>query len=317
MPEIENLGDLMHAYTQHFEQGEYQQALDLITAVEARFAVYRPVLIGWKMGLVAMLGDTEDAVAMLDDAVSDGIWFHEEALRQSPDVAALQDIPRFQALVERCAVMRQQAEAAAAPQRQVWTPGSAPEPWPLLIALHGNLGSLAAFAPYWDSLPGRGWLAALVQSSCPTWVSGFYDWPEDEQPLAELRQHYDAITGQYPVDPARVVVAGYSMGGQIAMQAALNGTIPARGFIGVEGWVFDLDRVPPLLESGANPGLRVYLVTGQGGQFRDDAPRLCELLRAHGIACEVETTRVKRHGFPADFEDVVGRALAFVAGERR
>src|SRR5205085_2036790 len=101
-------------------------------------------------------------------------------------LAPLQEIPAFQALVARSKERRDEAVAQAAPPPILLQPSTAAGPFPLLIALHGNLGSAARFAPHWQLAADMGWMVALPESRHLGWVSGLYDWQEDVQTLQEL-----------------------------------------------------------------------------------------------------------------------------------
>jgi predicted esterase len=206
------------------------------------------------------------------------------------------------------------AVASVKPSRIVLEPKVQNGPMPLLIALHGNMSHAAGFAPHWLPAADEGWLVAVPQSTQFGWANTTGVWTDNDRALAEVQQHYQELVEQYAVDTNRVVLAGFSMGGQVAMKMALAGTIPALGFIGVEGWVFGVENIPPLLDNMINSGLRSHVITGGNPRFADEAKAVVDLLRVRGLACQLEETANLYHDVSPDFPAVLGRALVFICG---
>lgn len=312
MSEIKNFPDLMLAYTQLYEQKDLQQAHDVIQREMHRFPIQRAWILAWQFGLLAELGDNAGSIAMLRDALDTGCWYHEDVLKSSPDMATLQNIPEYQALVERSAQIRAKALAGVKPELSVIEPSGKP-PFPLIIALHGDIGSIRQFEPYWQSALNHGYAVAFPQSSQTTWLSGGYVWQDLGKALSEMKAHFETLSQNSRLDMNRVILAGFSSGGQVAMQSIFENLIPARGFIGIEGWVFELDQIPTLLMGSKNPDARFYLVSGQ--QFADEATKVYTLLHDHNLRCHLEATADPNHRVPDSFAEVLLRALAFINGD--
>jgi len=296
-----------------YQKQAYQEALNLINSTIDHLPFHAGMIMAWKAGMLSLIGDRTGAVATLQAALQLGHWYHEEALRQDPDYAALQELPDFQAIVEECQRRREHDEAPPPPQLTfLEPPPTTPHPYPLLITLHGNMSSASGYAPHWTYAAAQGWLVAVPQSSQIAWVGGYHVWDDYDRALAEIRQQYEGIRQRYEIDPARTVIAGYSMGGEVAQKAALCGDMAVQGFIGVEGWVFDLEQLLPLLEAKRNPGLRSYLITGQHAEFLEPSRQIDELLHAHGYASQREEMDNEYHGYGSTFDEILGRALAWV-----
>jgi hypothetical protein len=75
---------------------------------------------------------------------------------------------------------------------------------------------------------------------------------------------------------------------------------------------FDIGAWPQIIEANANPALRCYFVAGKENKYYEAAEKAIELLRAQGIACKLEGTSNKQHGFPPEFEASLKRALDFI-----
>ena len=60
---------------------------------------------------------------------------------------------------------------------------------------------------------------------------GTHWWDSYKENRAVILEEAGEILGSYPVDPGRVVLGGFSKGGEVAMVLALGGWLGAKGFI--------------------------------------------------------------------------------------
>ncbi len=304
-------GQLANRFNDCFHRQAYQEALDLLNNAADQLPNHAGKILVWQASCQALLGDAPGAIVTFQSALAAGYWYHEEALKYEPDFASLQDYPEFQRIIAECQQRREHDESTIKPELALFEPSTL-RPWPLLITLHGNESHLADYAPHWRSAAAQGWLVAVPQSTQLSWAGGYFVWDDYDQALAEIQQLYADLTARYAIDPQRVIMAGYSMGGEVAQKIALTRALPVSGFIGVEGFVFDLDQLRPLIEAKQNPGLRSYLITGQYAQFFEPTRQIDDLLRAQGYAsCRAEMDN-EYHGFGSTFEAVLAQALAFV-----
>jgi predicted esterase len=131
--------------------------------------------------------------------------------------------------------------------------------------------------------------------------------------VREIEQHLAALHDEYAIDPDRIVVAGFSMGGGLATWLALSQVVPARGWVGVNAFLPDVESVLPLIELSHGQGLRAYLVASQ----RDAtcyaiAQRLARMLPPRDIPCELELHPDLGHNFPPEFEHSLIKGLDFI-----
>ncbi|MGZ3680115.1 MAG: hypothetical protein ACXWQR_16410, partial [Ktedonobacterales bacterium] len=114
----------------------------------------------------------------------------------------------------------------------------------------------------------------------------------------------------------RVILAGFSMGGELALRLTLDGTIPARGFalLGPGGAIEPAEAWLSFIEAGATPGLRGYVMLGAEdvNVSQDEIRSLVALLNGHGISCGFETIPNVGHEYPAENAPILERALAFI-----
>ncbi len=305
---------IQQAYRLYLDQ-DYTGALRLLDGARDRFPDQAAQLYFWRACMAALTGQAALAIRLLQDAVEAGHWYSERVLRQDPDLKSLQGLPEFERIAAICRKRQAEAQAHSRPELTVLEPGDAPQPWPLLMALHGNNSNVAASADYWRAAAASGWLLALPQSSQVGGSDG-YVWDDRDLAVRELQAHFGAICQAHRMDPDRVVLAGFSLGAETAMHLALTGAIPARGFVAVcPGGPFmrDPDQWAALLETVSPPDVRGVIIAGeQDVPYHAGAMRLHELLQEHGIACVLESHADLGHAFPSGFEQSLHQALAFV-----
>ena len=294
-----------------YRSGAYAQALDLVIENEALFS-RRGRFYNWKMCMAARVGDIRLALETLQEALDTGIWFGHASLREDEDLEPLQGLPEFERLAAICEQRYATAAAQATPQLLTMEPEHASPPYPLLMALHGNNSNSEASVDFWRAAANRGWLLTLPQSSQ---LGDFdaYVWNDRERAIAEVREHDAAIRREYEVDPARVVVGGFSMGGGLAAWLAVSGAIEARRFIAVGPYLEDVGQLRPLIEARPDRKLRGYIVVGdQDDPCYQIAQEIATLLQSYEISCQLEVHPNLGHVFPPGFEDSLAKGLDFI-----
>ncbi|MDQ3930083.1 MAG: hypothetical protein M3328_13170, partial [Chloroflexota bacterium] len=266
----------------------------------------------------ARAGNPEQAVALLQQAFNKGYWFSEMVLRQSPSLAILQGIPQFEQLVELAKV--RQAEAQGNPQLFVSEPkGDAEPPYPTLVVLHGNTQTGQIALDAWSPATEHGWLVASIQSGQPSSYN-MYIWDNQEVAIQDVTSQFARLTEEYSVDMNRLILSGFSYGGETTLRATLTGTIPAKGFVllgpGGDDF-FKPEEWRSMIEQAKGRGLRGYVLLGE--QDEEDllqaAKRMVDLLNEGGIPCELEMLPNLPHAYPQDFGPIIERAMAFVEGK--
>jgi dienelactone hydrolase len=295
---------------QLYQSGEYAQALDLATRAASQFPAEGVRTYYWRVCMASLVNETALALQLLEEALEAGFWYAETQLREDPDLQPLQGLPEFERMVEICRKRQAEAQAQAAPALIAVQPEGQCQadlqPCPLLLALHGNYGTAEGSVGFWRSAVSKGWLLALPQSSQVGRSDG-YIWNDQDWAVREIQEHYAALCEQYAVDPERVVVAGFSRGGELA---------ETRGFIAVGPggpYMSEPDNWVPLIEASQARGLRGYLVVGEQDIFcYEGTQALAALLRSRGVPCELEIHPNLGHDFPPEFQQSLARALEFV-----
>jgi predicted esterase len=163
---------------------------------------------------------------------------------------------------------------------------------PLLLVLHGATGNAATTLPHW--LPARelGYTVAAGQASQPASADGFCWDPPRERVWADLK----AIAAELPAH-GRVILAGFSQGAWVALNAALRGDpFPAATVVMVGSFV-----PHPLQLEPAARRLRVAVLNGSDDPHTERLADLRALLVERGHRVSVEVIPGLGHALPDDF----------------
>jgi predicted esterase len=301
------------------QAGQSAEAYELLTSEGEKFTDPGEdnMILYLRSCTTARAGNPEQAVAVIQQAFDKGYWYSEMIMRESPSYATLQGRPEFEQLVELART--RQAEASEEPQLLVVEPeGDRPseQPYPTLVVLHGNgqTGRVALTA--WRPATEQGWLVASIQSSQPSSYN-MYVWDNQETAIRDVESQFAQLREQYNLDTNRLILAGFSYGGETALRATLTGTVPSTGFVllgpGGDGF-FRPEEWRSMIEQAKGKGLRGYVLLGEqdSDELRESATTMVRLLNEGGIPCELEMLADLGHAYPQDFGPIIQRALAFV-----
>jgi len=293
-----------------FRNKEYDQAEILAAESIHRFPQEVDEFVYLRMCAATRLGRIPQALQWMKEVLEAGGWYSDFLLRKSPSFEPLQGIPEFEQLV-KVSLKQQEADQKKEPEHYILTPESGDSPWPLFLSLHGNSHSSDWESQYWRSLVSRGWLLAMVESSLGHWKGG-YIWDDGEQARQDLEGCFRSLSPRYPLDFNKVILGGFSYGGQRAIEHAIKGTVGALGFLVLGPYLPEMDQWSALLDERIPKGLRGYIITGELDESRTNSLALASLLRDRGIACEVEDVPGEGHWFPLVFDSCLSRGLSFL-----
>lgn len=307
-------GRIMELYA----EGDYAWARRLAMRGTEQFPQNAQFLRYVQACMSARLNDIDQAFEALGQALRAGFWLGEHYWQDS-DLDPLRDLPQYEQLRAESEVLKRQAQVAARPELLTIYPGEVAEPFPLVVALHGNYSSVRWHRAHWEQIARYGWMVALPQSSqaaaLDTEGALSFAWDDVARAEREIQTHYRALTRGYPIDAGKIVTGGFSRGAEMAIQQAVTGAIPARGFVAVcPGG--PLTREPelwePVIKQAEGRDLRGVLIMGDRDQFVTGTERLVELLREAGVKVELERHVDLAHDYPLHFAERLKDLLAFV-----
>jgi len=322
MSEFTSFAEFQQQFFEYHGKPETQQAaFDLVTEAFPQFPQQANLLYNWRYCAAALLNKPDLALEIMQAGLDAGFWWGKDVLINDDDLKSLLELPEFKRLAEISEGRRQFAQAAATPIALTLPPPTdATEPLPLLLALHGNNSNAQDSVTFWESAVHRGWLTALLQSSQIFGPQAFV-WNDLELGVGEIKSHYQELIEQHRVDPAKIIVGGFSKGGEMAIWLALKEVIPLAGFIAVNPggpYIQDIEVWKPILEECQTlKTLRGFFLVGENDANLEKIKALHEMLVSHGLTCDLVVAPEIAHDFPADFDRTLEQALGFILGVKQ
>lgn len=188
---------------------------------------------------------------------------------------------------------------------------------PLLLALHGNQSSALQTLPFWQAAVSQGWVLALPQSTQVVPSGAAYSWIDLDIGRDTIKARFAQLQQHIPFNSERMVLAGHSMGGLMAIQLALRGTLKTCGFVVIGPAVPFLDapeELESLLDTAYQRKVRGYFIVGANDTdiFADKVHALSEKLQSASIPCKLEIVPEATHDYSPTYDTVLLRALNFM-----
>ncbi len=318
-----SFAELSNQIQTHFADGTFSEGLSLASQYVTIYPNELPLINYWRICFAAKMKETAIVYKFLETTLESGCWYSELILRQSPSLKELQGEEEFERLLEISLKMQ-----AADPTNQVpmivlraeGACGPDSDGCPTIMFLHSNQDTAHSNIPHWQCLADQGWLVALPQSSVALWADG-YVWMDFESSAKEVEERYTRLVQEYRVDTKRLLLAGFSMGAEVALAMALSGRIDVQGFILISpGGQFmdDLTQWEVFIEQAKDKGLRGVILMGLADVTipQDNIRTLVKTLNENGIACELKTFPDLEHVYPDKevFEQFLQEALKYIQG---
>ena len=301
---------------EHFQNKEYQQALDLILSESSNFPAERILVDYWKMCSAARLDNRALVYQVAEQFHSDGLWYGDVMWRQTPSFQKLQGEENFERLVAASKKVMEADPNASQSVSLKYLPEDHSSKSPLIIALHGNQYKASDTVPFWQPAVSQGYVLAVPQSTQAAYKDA-YVWDELEISFADVKACYAKIQADTAFDENHVILAGHSMGALIALHMALTGMLNLRGFI-ANGPALPFtdtpDELDALLPSACERGLRGYFIIGEKDVDieQEEVRAFAEKLKSAGIACELETVPGATHDYSPAYDAALLHALSFL-----
>jgi predicted esterase/ketosteroid isomerase-like protein len=258
-------------------------------------------------------GDPERAADALELGLSRGAWYGKFDFLTEV-WAPLKALPRFARIERRCEARRAEAEKLVTPRLDVVVPprGAKGGRLPLFIALHGGGENVDAFCPRWTSPRlAQEFVVAFPQSTEVVAPDG-YDWMQDvPRTLRELKEVHARLLKEYPVDPGRVVVGGFSSGGAAALEIVAAGTFPVAGFVALCPPV-PAGLTPERARAAARRGARGMLLTTERDGRLAAQRELAGRMREAGLLLDFVVAPDVGHWYPPDLAERIDATLRAV-----
>jgi hypothetical protein len=295
-----------------YQEARYKEAYDLITK-EADSSDAVPALVLYlRFSFACRAGMSELGMQLFHEAVVDnGFWYSQDYLVDD-DLEPLRESVEFKRLASVCAERQQAAQEDSRAQMDLVLPAGDQRSRALMVALHGNQGSIKTTRSNWCGKTLSDCTVAFPQSSHVV-ATGAYSWVDPRVGAEEVLGHLGPIFKDDLVDPGRFVIGGFSAGGRVALHMLLKGMIRPKGLILLGPWLPDLVSLEALIPRLQGQKVRIYLICGDCDQdCFDTTNKLATLLDRSGLSFRYRVVEGMGHHYPSDFEDYLAEAMSYI-----
>jgi phospholipase/carboxylesterase len=182
-------------------------------------------------------------------------------------------------------------------------------PAPLVVALHSFGGRAEEIASLWRrAAEAQG--AILVAPRSHVRRGRGFDWGAMDQAEYAILRAVARARAAHAIDPARIVLTGFSQGGSMAFYVALRQPALFAGVVPVAGFYEERLNPLPTGRPGAFP--RFFIMNGARDEAAPNNRQVARALEALGAAVELRVYNGVGHGFPPNPDPELRDALRFV-----
>ncbi|KMK75859.1 TPR end-of-group domain-containing protein [Alkalihalobacillus pseudalcaliphilus] len=286
-----------------FNEQKFHEVDKHIEEVERLYPKRQEKTLFWKACAAARQGKIERAISTLYNGIENGIWWNRYTLTNDPDLTSLQSEDTFKQLIEECDHMFKQEQKISRTQLHVY---GNPDADTSIFTLHWRGSNNHDFAPYWLDEKTENYQFAFLQSSQ---IYGYqsYCWDNQSQANDDIATNLQTYISENK--QRKVVIAGASQGGKLAIQTALSNQFSeVNQFIAVIPSISDLTSFETLITEVTHP-IKGYIITGDKDPFYQQTVTLFERFKDTNIDCQLLVKQELGHYFPQDFPSLLSIAL--------
>lgn len=290
-----------------FSEKNFPMVHTLIRQAEVEFPERLEKIQFWKACVFSLEGKPEQAIEALQNGLEQGIWWNPLVLKNDPDLKTLQEREDFKNILRQCEEIFQKQTALSKPELYVYGNDLADIG---IYSLHWRGSNVPDFAPYWlNEVVLEKFYFGFPQSS-QVWGYNSYCWDHQETATKEVINMYEKF--KQGAKGNKVILAGASQGGKLALKLALEGTIAVEGCIAVIPAINNVDEFKEILQQNPNRFLKCSIVTGDEDYFYGKQLELVELFNQYGLSVKLFVKKGLGHFFPDDFIELLQEAVEFI-----
>lgn len=294
-----------------YGEKRYEEAVNLLESVVDQFPdnLYT---ITWDMVVIYSQmtpKQPEKVMDILEHGNKKGLWYNLTSKMWNE----YKESSRFQNLLKLNTERKEKAQEEAEAKYQVYLPENYSEDksYPLHIAIHGWGEDMYFYRKFWTSdILSKECISLFIQSSRVANPIGFC-WDDLELARKEIKDTYDQVLDQYPVDMGSITTGGFSQGATMAMDFALNNMIPVKGFIALcpdqpEG--FSKESVQAMMERN----IKGIILTGEKDGCLPEQKEMVKVLEEKGFSHRFVINKGLGHWFPDNISEQIDDALDYI-----
>ncbi|MBE0675225.1 MAG: alpha/beta hydrolase fold domain-containing protein [Bacteroidales bacterium] len=186
------------------------------------------------------------------------------------------------------------------------------KPYPVLFIFHGNNRNLEKSKASWSAQTMKDeYITVFLQSYIRSNDINYVWKTSDVKTEEEIKLIYDKILADYSVDTSRIIIAGMSAGGMLALELAFKEFIP------VSGSVLNCPVIPENINDEqirqfVAKNRRIGIITGEQDFALASQESLIESIKEQGGEGKITINKDAGHEFVKDFSALLDEYLGWI-----
>jgi len=186
------------------------------------------------------------------------------------------------------------------------------KPYPLLFIFHGNNRNLVKAKASWSAQTMKDeYITVFLQSYIRSNDINYMWKLDDVKTEKEIKLIYDKILSGYSVDTTKIILAGMSAGGYLALDLAFKEFIPVSGLV-LNCPVIPENIIDEQIRQFVTKNRRIGIITGEQDFALASQKSLIESIKEQGGEGKITINKDAGHEFVEGFSDLLNEYLRWI-----
>ena len=187
--------------------------------------------------------------------------------------------------------------------------------YPLFIVFHGGNSSMKNTMLWWTSNRlAKEFIVAYFEATTLDNPPNRWGWRNLPKERENIKQYYSEIVKTYSVEDDVVYVGGFSLGGKLSVDLALNQILPVRGFISLNhGGGTTEFFTPENIKIAAGRQVKAVLLSGQNDhRYKKETFKIKKQFEKYKLRHQFIEIKNLGHSVPKNFSVDLDHYLDFI-----
>lgn len=299
------------------DETDYQGSIDLCLEALEKYQDMniRNNLIYWELSFhYASLKQYDNCFEILKHGQEEGLFYYTRTSDNvfPPYLKELEKLDGYDSFIAKNEELKDAANQHKRFEFMVQLPTdySNDKTYPLMLILHGGIGSIPGLQHnYLSEKLKNDFIVVYTQGDI--YVGSYSRAYSRENWNAQIKNVYQQIISEYPVDTHQIILAGPSAGAYRSLLVGLNNSIPAKGLL-LSFAVFPRESDSTLFIKAAERGLKVALLCGENDWAIQQQKKLGYYLDKYRIRNRFVVFPEEGHGFPENWPYYLDTSIDFI-----
>jgi len=290
-----------------YEKGNIEEILSFVQHLERDFPEKTENTSYWKASLYLTLHNSGEAIDTLSNALNKGLWWNPQLLSNDPSFRSLQENKEFKNIINECQKIYDDKKIKTKSHLSYYGKNNSNIG---IFALHWGGSNVKEFAPFWcDEDILNNYFMGFPQSS-QLYSHNAFDWRNREIAIKDITTEFNKFKKKFHSN--KLILAGASQGGALAIELSLQQNIKNNGFIAIAPEISDISSVNKILSEQNNISIKGCIIISDNNPFFNNAYELVQVLKNHGVQCKLISNKEKGPFFPENFPTLLPELVDYI-----